>query len=501
MLTQYAFNPKLNAKSMHGRRRIYTNVLEITAENVVSVVTDSLGVFRQNCLEANYLWSVYCGAQDVQFRQKKTRKEIRNVVTINEANKIVTFKTAYLLADPIQYVSTDEDEISSNGVRQLNECMRLLHKKSLDKDLADMIHITGFAYRLVVSNPNYTGEDWDVPGFVYNVDPTEGFCVYHSGISHRKMLGVIVEKDEDGKDVYVAYTADRCYRIKDSVVINSDEIDGGYGEYHSYGSIPVVEYNNNIARLGAFEVVLEALNAVNELQSCRLDDVENFVNSLLIFYNCEISEEQAKELVENLGLQVTSTPDNPAKIDQIQGQLDQTGVQAIVDDIKSEIRSICGIPAQNDSGSTSDNVGAVIYRSGWSDADSRAKDSEDEWEAPEAEVIDLYCRIINDLTEMNIDSTKIDIRFPRHNLTDMQSKVQAFIQLVNCSYVDPKDAYDYVGTGMFVDVQEAYKRGMARAEKEKTEELEAYKASIQTEEPEEDSDTEEEIDDGEEEDR
>ena len=58
--------------------------------------------------------------------------------------------------------------------------------------------------------------------------------------------------------------------------------------------MPLVEYPNNEARLGAFEIVLPVLNAINDLESHRVDGVQDFVNAFDVFYNCEIDSETYK---------------------------------------------------------------------------------------------------------------------------------------------------------------------------------------------------------------
>ena len=44
-------------------------------------------------------------------------------------------------------------------------------------------------------------------------------------------------------------------------------------EPHVLGGVPIFEYPANAARMGAFEVILPLLDAINETESNRLDDV------------------------------------------------------------------------------------------------------------------------------------------------------------------------------------------------------------------------------------
>lgn len=55
-------------RALFGRRQIFTDKEEITAENVVSVLEKALRVHSQNQDEIQYLWNYYKG--DTPIRQK-----------------------------------------------------------------------------------------------------------------------------------------------------------------------------------------------------------------------------------------------------------------------------------------------------------------------------------------------------------------------------------------------------------------------------------------------
>src|SRR5699024_11612233 len=63
----------------------------------------------KNRMEEQYLLDYFRGKQDIRLKEKQVRPEINNKVMVNRANEIVTFKTAYLLGEPVQYVSRSEE--------------------------------------------------------------------------------------------------------------------------------------------------------------------------------------------------------------------------------------------------------------------------------------------------------------------------------------------------------------------------------------------------------
>lgn len=117
---------------LHGRHVAYTNQKEITPENVVDVVGKAMSTHFRNKAEIQYLYDYFRGKQDIRLKEKVVRPEINNKVMVNRANEIVTFKTAYLLGEPLQYVSNGGNDSVSEKVNTLNEFMRAESKDTKD---------------------------------------------------------------------------------------------------------------------------------------------------------------------------------------------------------------------------------------------------------------------------------------------------------------------------------------------------------------------------------
>ena len=243
-----------------GRRKIYTAKKKVTPENVVEVLGKALAVHRINSAEMSYLYDYYRGKQDIRLKDKIVRPEINNKVMINRANEIVVFKSAYLLDGPIRYVSNGgEDDISSN-VNTLNEYMRAESKDTLDKELADWMHICGVAVRMVLTDE--VGEEDGSPASIYTLDPRAAFCIYHSGVGQKKVAGVLEQVDDEGQPYFCVYTPEWYFEVQNGQITKQE------GRTIPY--IPIVEYVNNDARMGAFEPVIPILNAINMIESNRL---------------------------------------------------------------------------------------------------------------------------------------------------------------------------------------------------------------------------------------
>lgn len=423
---------------LHGRRKIYTFVPEITAENVVPVLGKANAIHRLNRQEIQYLYDYYCGVQDVRGKIKLARPEINNKVTVNIANQIVTFKTAYFMASPLQYVSAGGDKLIAEMVNLLNAYMLAEDKDSKDKEICDWLHICGLGVRLVL--PDAAGEAEGAPFCIYTLDPRQAFVIYNNGIGERPLAGVILQKDAKGRNLACVYTKDRYFEIQGQKIINRDEFDGQPGQAHFLGGVPLIEYPNTEARLGAFEIVLPILNTINDLTSHRVDGVQDFVNAFDVFLNCEIDKEGYAVLSEGgkYILIKSTVPGMEAKVYRIASELNQSGVQTALDDLTDQYIRICGLPNRNGGSSTSDTGQGVIFRDGWAEADSRANDTEKMFNRAERQFLRQVLHICQNVQGLNLQLGDIKIDHTRSNLSNMQSRMQILCEGLNNDKIHPK---------------------------------------------------------------
>ena len=455
-----------------GRRKIKTYVNKITPANVREVLENALAYHRANASEINYLYNVYKGRQDIRTKEKMVRDNINNKVTVNHANEIVTFKTAYLLNEPIQYISHTGDEAISEEVEKLNNYMRSEYKESKDKEIVDWIHIGGVAPRLVL--PDKDAKDVEGSPFcIYTLDPRYAFVIYSCRIGERPMAGVILQKNENEEWMADVYTDDTHYVIfADSMM--SYRVD--------YGGIPLVEYLNNNARLGAFEVVLPILNSINTLESDAVDSVEDFVNGFDVFQNCDIEDDTYAQLsLGGKALKIKTTVQGmEARVYRVASEISQSGVQTRIDDMTENYLSICGMPNRNGSASTSDTGTAVIYRDGWSEAESRANDSEKMFIRSEHAMLKVILHICDTLDngkhKLNLSIHDIDVEFLRKSFSNLQSKAQILCEMLNNPKIHPLVAYETAGIAK--DNLAAYRLGMEWYERGVTEQMDAINEEL-----------------------
>ena len=438
----------------NGRRIITTSESSITADNVLAVLSDAYTTHTANRTEIEYLYKYYKGRQPVLDRVKEVRPEICAHIVENRANAIVAFRVGYTVGKPIQYISTVSDETASANIAMLNDLMRKAGKPSKDKQLVEWQMICGTGYRMVLSATNPKAR---VPFEIYTPDPRNAFVIYRNDVGQTPLAGVYYTEDKAQNPTFYVYTALGEYFVIQNAV--SPVIKER--SYYRLEGIPIVEYPLNNARLGAFEVVLPLLDALNDLQSNRLDSVAQFVQSLLVAYNCEFPEDMTANTIREAGMVVLkSIGEYKADLKVISETLNQDQIETLKRDILDAINEIVGMPSQGN-GSTGDssNNGAVILKNGWQGAETRAQDFEMMFREPEQKTLDIAVGICNSVLDgFNLDANNVDVKFTRRNYEDILSRSQTLITMLNNDKIHPQCAYE--ASGMFIDTQDAYNMGM-----------------------------------------
>jgi SPP1 family phage portal protein len=401
---------------------------------------------ERNRAEIDYLWKYYKGDQPILGREKTVRPEICNRIVENRANEIVSFKVGYLCGEPIQYVGRNSDESITSGVGNLNEYMFLVDKPALDQEVVEWGMICGTANRMVLANDAYEAESDEAPFDMFTLDPRDSFVVYSNDVKRRRMMGVKYNTDQFGEKTFSVYTDKLCFIIKDGKVLDVTP--------HALGVVPIFEYPANNARLGAFEIVLPLLDAINNIESNRMDGIEQFVQAFVKFINCDISEDDFVALKDLGAIKVKSADGQQADVDIVTNELNQQQTQTLKDDAYQAVLTICGMPNRNGGSSTSDTGSAVLLRDGWSLAESRAKDSELMFKRSEKEVLRLVLKLCDGLADLKLKLKDIDMKFTRRNYDNIQSKSQVLVAMLQQPKIHPLLAFTHCG--LFSDPESAY---------------------------------------------
>lgn len=433
----------------HGRRIIYSDAAAITADNVIAELKLAQAIHLENEQDERYLYDYYRGITPIDGKINDVRPDINNRVNENRASEIVTFQTGFLLGEPIQYIGKHTDDTRSEMIRQLNDYMEAENKSAADNQLAKWAHICGTAYRLTLPDGEADLELSEAPFTIMVPEPWDAFVIYSSQVHKRPLAGVVIVRHNNGTYDYNVYTK------TDYFLVTGSRWEIAEHKAILHNEVALIEYPLNAERMGAFEKVLPLLDAINTIQSERVDDVEQFVKSFLALIGTELTDEQIVQFRKH---KMLFLPDG-SEAKYIATGLKQTDVQTLKDDIVDAINEICCMPNRNGGSSTSDTGAAVIYRDGWQDAETNAQNTELSFRAPEKRFLRLVFGICRDRRGVPIDMSlsDVDIKFTRRNFANLSAKVSAFVALAGASsqgQLHLKDAFSL--STLFPDPESAF---------------------------------------------
>ena len=460
-----------------GRREIVCSADEVTAGNVVELVERAELLHSLNAADCAYLKGYFLGVQPVLGREKDVRPTINNRVVENRAYQIAKDRADALVGEPIAYsvhgtgggehgTEGGTDELS-HKVQVLNLACDAADKHSHDIELAQWLCVCGVGYRIVLPTPDVS-DGGDRPFLVATLNPCHAYVVKRNDVFREPLFAVTHTKSEaDDEVTTTVYTADAVFTLR-----------GGRVEGEApnpVGAVPVVEYAANPERMGVFEAVLSLFDAINEVESNRVDGVAQFIQSLTVFENVDFDDDEWDDMCAKGAVQVTSTSDVAARVYSIATQIDQNQTQTLVDSMYKTALSICGMPFNvGGSGSTSDTGAAVTMRDGWSNSENRCKETEAMWKRAERRFLSLALSILDASCDLGLSCSDVEIKFTRRNYEALQSKAQVFATLAGTDRLHLRTVIEQCG--LFSDPETVYDLALAWREEQARRAREAFGA-------------------------
>lgn len=438
-------------RGKYGRKVAYANTDIITEENVVRIVGETIGIFNRNKAVVKYLWDYKNGDQPILYREKTIRDDVINYVVENHAWEIVAFKNGQTYGEPIQFVSLKKDESVNNYVDKLNDYCRGANKATRDVTSGEWTSAVGTGFKAIQR------KDGDVPFRIVIPTPMNTYIIY-SKYTEEPLLSVQELTDTDNKRYYLCFSETHEYRIKDSRLTGYTRDDGTveYSRLHGFGGIPIVEYPNNQDRISDIELVITLLDSINNMQSNRMDAVEQFVQAWVKFVNCDIDEETFRKMKMEGALVVKSNNgDNKADVDVIATELSQSESQVAKNDLWDNALQILGIPSRQEN-TGGDTQGAVQLRNGWDVARQRAKLKDPYIAEGDKRLADVILNVIRQNKgnkECPLKTHDYDVQISHSPLDNLYVKVESLQLLLNAG-IHPLVAIQT--SGLWADSEKTY---------------------------------------------
>ena len=405
-----------------GRRIIYTNKKQITANNIVDELNKALVIHNQNAREIEYLDRYYRGDQPILYRKKVNRPEVNNKIVLNLAYELVERKTAEICAEPIQYVLRGTDDEKSKQITELNITMDSESKQEVDIDICRWRSICGTAYRFI-GNDSGSDELLDESDFaLFSENPVYTFVAYFS--NGRPAFSCQIREGENGETIYFCYTNSEWFEITDGKILRSGK--------NGNGAIPVIEYPNNARRISDIEITIPITDSINTLNSDRINGIEQFVSSWIKFVNCQVDEEQFKKmsLLGALVVKSNNGAENKADVDVMSNELNQAEGQIVFNDLFEKFLSIQGL-ANRQGNTGGDTQGAVNLRNGHYDAGLRTAINEPILKKSERMSLKIILNRLRINRNFTLLPSDIEIHINHNKLDNMLVKAEVLKMLLD----------------------------------------------------------------------
>lgn len=436
------------AKYSFGRRVIMIpldeeSVNEITIQRYLPYI---LGLHALNKADCKRFDDVYRGNTHIfdKIREIDTEKK-NSIVSENHAFYMVEFKKGQMYGNPLKYSCVD-DSVSTDDITYLNKYMTDQMKSSKDIENGERVFKNGNSYRMVLPKTYNKIKNADLkkdsPFTITNLDNESTFVVYSKNFEHKKLFaGVITTLDSPKPNEVqyeiLIYTRTHTYKFRcNSLNPEWDAIDFKSKKEHFIGHIPIVEYYTNTARLGIVEIVETILDAVNDTSSDAVDNINDYVNSILAIYNMTIDRETKKEIDANRAISLRTTdPNRPADAKYLVNALNHTDVMVKYESLVKVAYNIVGVPIPTTKSTSGGDTGdARELGGGWESANIVASQHEEPLKQGERMVLELVlniCRKIPNCPVNELYPCDIAINFNRTNRNNLLSKMQSLKYLVD----------------------------------------------------------------------
>lgn len=443
-----------------GRRRIIIEK-EITRENLIPILQKALSIHYANQHDCRYLIDYCKGMQNILDRSSDDagyNSSINNKTVINYAWSSIRDIVGYTFGKNTQYTPT-----SGSYRKDIDELSRILTYESnalADHESSTFASICGFGYLCMLPSEELLSDYMpDIPIVDCSLNPMNTFVIQSARPGNPTLMSVTYYDDEE-YTYFSCYTDSKVYSIKVKgigTLVTGQEIEIKE-QNNAIGLNPITIVQNNAFLMGDFEVAISVLDAINQLASDTLNDVENVIKSLLIIINSELTDETVRKVKENRILELVGGDQNNKVPDAkfIYQQLDAMGMQNIREYLEEAYKQIIGIPDRKTRGGGGGDTGdAVKLRDGWADIEIVARIKEQYFKVAKRKQVAVAIRILQKLglISKKFRARYLDIKVPRNNIDNLQTKAQAYSTLNGTKTLHPADALDMVELTTDIDTK------------------------------------------------
>ena len=270
--------------------------IEFESQKWIARLKNFVGTHRAEQLDRlKELKRYYLADNNIKHRDEKSDKySADNRIASDWAKYITVFEQGYMLGNPVEYKNENAEiqALIDNFSKQNNEQE---HNVAIKTDLA----IYGRAYELLNT---FKDEDESVWVKLYRMNPEQTFVIYDDSYEQRSLMAVNYYSISYGnghkRDFVKVYTDDAIYEYVDDNQ-EADTLRLKEKSDHFFNGVPVNEFSNNTDRTGAFEAVLDSIDAYDLSQSELANFQQDSNEALLVISGNPFTGVDDKDFLED----------------------------------------------------------------------------------------------------------------------------------------------------------------------------------------------------------
>lgn len=450
-----------------GRTTIYANYTESQflsgtiqdqGNKVIDILRNSVDIHNKNKSETLYLIAYMYGDQDIKEKVKLTRTDINNKSVENWAYAFIDWKKTFLLGKPIQYAPIND--VATEEITKLNKYNTYEDKHWLDLDIYEDVLSCGRGFRY--NNVSKMTEEDESPFELINLNSWDTEVVYSSSVNKEQLCSYIstnmkyIEQQIDPitnaktfvdrfYDEFTIYTRKRMF------VANNKA-----GNWTITDTKPIIlnehiitEYYGNKMRMSLIELGKDIFNDINYVENLDMDDIEAFVNSIMIFTNAEVTQDGMNSIKEYGAVSIKSTDQKKASVEILQSRLKSLDTQIFYLRKISALHNILSVPQAQNSGevSNAETGKATLTGQGFTSASIRVEGEEQAFKRCDRNSLKTILKICKRYPDSGISKlnvSDIESKFSRDMSENLLVKTQALMNL-RSSNIPPTIANAVIG--------------------------------------------------------
>lgn len=270
--------------------------IEFESQKWIARLKNFVGTHRAEQLDRlKELKRYYLADNNIKYRDEKSDKySADNRIASDWAKYITVFEQGYMLGNPVEYKNENAEiqALIDNFSKQNNEQE---HNVAIKTDLA----IYGRAYELLNTFQDVDGSVWVK---LYRMNPEQTFVIYDDSYEQRSLMAVNYYSISYGnghkRDFVKVYTDNAIYEYVDDN-LEADTLRLKETSEHFFNGVPVNEFSNNTDRTGAFEAVLDSIDAYDLSQSELANFQQDSNEALLVISGNPFTGVEDKDFLED----------------------------------------------------------------------------------------------------------------------------------------------------------------------------------------------------------